>query len=244
MKVVLFSTDTKHHIHFINRLAPLCEIAAVFYETEHLVKDYPTGPFFADEEDRFEDRFFDPAFDGTAAELDPAAAAKVRTVGRVNDADVIAAVRGLAPDLGIAYGIGLAKPELFTVPRFGTINVHRGIAQDYRGLDSDLWAILEGRFDRIGVTIHYMDEGLDTGDILAQETVPLGPEDEIYHLRYKIGVVATRLVADLVARFAEAGAPLTGTPQAAAGPYYSAMSLDDKFRALERFRAHKKEPVA
>ncbi|MEK9723900.1 MAG: formyltransferase family protein, partial [Rhodospirillaceae bacterium] len=93
--------------------------------------------------------------------LDADTAAKVRVVGRVNEPGVIEAVRELAPDLGISYGIGRAKPALFTLPAWGTINVHRGIAQDYRGLDSEYWAILEGRFDKLGVTIHYVDAELD-----------------------------------------------------------------------------------
>ncbi len=241
MKVAIFSSETKHHIHFINHLAPLCDIAAIFYETDHLEKPYPTGPFFADEEDQFEDRFFDPAFNGTAPGLDADTAVKVRVVSSVNNPAVIEETRTLAPDLGISYGIGRARPALFTIPRFGTINVHRGIAEDYRGLDSEYWAILEGRFDKIGVTVHYIDAQLDTGDILAQETINIGADDEIYHLRYKTGVVATRLVSELIARFTASDAPLTGTPQNIPGPYYTAMSLDDKFKALEVFEAYKRQ---
>jgi len=241
MKVVIFSSETKHHTHFINTLAPLCDIRAVFYETDHLTKPYATGPFFEAEEDAFEERFFDPAVGGVASVLDAGLAGRVRTVGRVNEPAVIDAVRDLAPDLGIGYGIGLVRPALFEIPAYGTINVHRGLAQHYRGLDSDLWAVLEGRFDRIGVTIHYMDAELDTGNILAQETVAIEPDDEIHHLRYKTGVVATRLVADLVRRFGAAGRALEGAPQTVAGPYYTAMSLDDKLKAKARFDAHRKE---
>jgi len=241
MKVVIFSSETKHHSHFINSLAPLCDIRAIYYETRHLTKPYPTGPFFADEEDAFEDRFFDPALGGVEAELPHDLAARVHVVEDVNAAAVIEAVRSFIPDLGISYGIGLAKPELFEVPAFGTINVHRGIAEDYRGLDSDLWAVLEGRFDKIGVTIHYMDADLDTGDILAQETVAIEAGDEIFHLRYKTGLVATRLVANSVRAFAAKGKPLQGTVQKVPGPYYTAMSLADKLRAKARFDAYQKE---
>lgn len=240
MRVVLFSTNTKHHVHFINALAPLCDIAAIFFEMDHLEKDYPTGPFFADEEDQFEDRFFDPAFGGTASTLDSALTARVRSVGRMNEPSVIEQTGKLAPDLGIAYGIGLAKPDLFTCPRFGTINVHRGIVQNYRGLDSEYWAIMDERFDKIGVTIHYMDATLDTGDILAQETVSIRAEDEIFHLRYKTGIVATRLVCDLVRRFDAAGGALKGMPQDIPGPYFTAMSLEDKMKALEKFEVYRK----
>ena len=52
---------------------------------------------------------------------------------------------------------------LFQFFKFGLINVHRGIINKYRGLDSDLWAIYHKDLDNIGVTIHKVDENLDTG---------------------------------------------------------------------------------
>ena len=47
----------------------------------------------------------------------------------------------LKPDLGISFGTGIIKPYIFNIPKWGTINIHRGCIDSYRGLDSDLWAL-------------------------------------------------------------------------------------------------------
>lgn len=240
LRVAILSTPTKHHTYFINRLAECCDIVTVIYERRRLKKSYETGPFFAEEEDRFEDRFFDPHYDGTPPNLSPDVLDKVVEFESVNDPDAIEHLKNMQPDLAVSYGIGRADVCVFDIPTFGTINVHRGLAQYYRGLDSDLWAIFDQRFDRIGVTIHYVDTGLDTGHILVQERVPVQPEDEIYHLRYKTSVTATRLVEQLIVRFGERMGRLGGRPQVEQGPYFSAMSLKDKHIALERFEIHQK----
>ena len=75
-------------------------------------------------------------------------------------------IKYLKPDLAIAFGVGLIKPYIFDIPKWGTINIHRGHIDSYRGLDSDLWALYNKEFNKIDVTIHYIDEHLDTGDIL------------------------------------------------------------------------------
>ena len=54
MKLVIFSTDTKHHRYFINKVADNFDICSVVYERKKLMKDYVTGPFFEEEEKKFE----------------------------------------------------------------------------------------------------------------------------------------------------------------------------------------------
>ena len=59
MKIIIFSTDTKHHTYFINKIAEYFDICSVIYERKRLIKSYPTGPFWEKEEDEFEERFFE-----------------------------------------------------------------------------------------------------------------------------------------------------------------------------------------
>ena len=80
-------------------------------------------------------------------------------------------IKYLKPDLAIAFGVGLIKPYIFDIPKWGTINIHRGHIDSYRGLDSDLWALYNKEFNKIDVTIHYIDEHLDTGDILLKNNL-------------------------------------------------------------------------
>lgn len=238
MKIAILSTPTKHHTYFINKLAGRFDVASLVYERRRLTKDYPTGPFYTEEEDAFEDRFFDTAFGGTASTVGPAIVERMIEVHSVNQAGIASYLEVVAPDVLVVFGTGRIAPEIFGKARWGAINVHRGIAQLYRGLDSDLWAVHENRFDQIGVTIHGVDAGLDTGEIHAQRRYQVGPEDEIFHLRYHTSVMATEMVVDVLERFRTAAGKIEGTPQETAGPYYSAMPLEMKHEAADRFRSY------
>jgi len=237
VKIAVLSTPTKHHTYFINCLAEHADIVGIFYERRRITKPFPIGPFFAAEEDAFENRFFDSAHGGTAPTLPETLSRRVVEVDDVNQPGVAEHLAALAPDLVVVFGTGRLGQRVLAVPRWGCINVHRGLTQYHRGLDSDLWAIHQGRLDQIGVTIHYVDADLDTGDILAQETVAIGPSTEIFHLRFLTSVVATRLVIDVVGRIRAARTRIPGRPQNERGRYFSAMPLATKHEALQRFLA-------
>lgn len=239
MRVAILSTDTKHHRYCIQKLAEHVEIALVLYERRRLAKPYPTGPFFAEEESSFEERFFDPAWGGTPREFPPELERRVVLVHDANQPGVAEHLRAVAPDLGVVFGTGPLAPPVFTSPRWGCINVHRGLTQHHRGLDSDLWAMLEGRFDAIGVTIHAIEPHLDTGRILAQETTPIAHGDEIFHLRYKTTVQATRMLLEVLARFADRPEAALQELPSGHGPYYTAMDLERKHLAHRNFLAYR-----
>ena len=93
-----------------------------------------------------------------------------------NNAEVLNFLRGLALDviLVVAYGKILPQ-ELLALPAYGCINVHASLLPKYRGAAPIQWAILNGERET-GVTAMQMDAGIDTGDMLLQETL-LIPED-------------------------------------------------------------------
>ena len=235
MKVLILTTESKHHTYFIMKLFKKFEVVGLVYERRRIVKDYPTGPIFEAEEQEFEERFFDKSLDGVSRDLPANLMERTIEVHSVNQRGFAAYIRALEPDVAIAFGVGFIMPSVFSIPHWGTINVHRGIAEEYRGLDSDLWAIYHKRFDQIGVTVHYVDKGLDTGDVLAQEHISIEPRDEIFHLRYKTTLGATRLVSSVLSEFAERGGPLEGESQRRVGAYYSSMPLDLKQVAQSYF---------
>jgi methionyl-tRNA formyltransferase len=84
------------------------------------------------------------------------------------------ALVGYHPDLLVVYGFNwILPPDVFGMPRLGTINIHPSLLPRYRGPAPVLWAIRNGDAE-IGVTIHRIDEGVDTGPILAQRAgIPL-----------------------------------------------------------------------
>lgn len=84
----------------------------------------------------------------------------------LNDDNVVEALKRHQPDLVIFTGGGLVRKHILEQSGAGILNCHSGILPAYRGMDVIEWPILENNADEIGVTIHFMDEGVDTGDIL------------------------------------------------------------------------------
>jgi len=95
---------------------------------------------------------------------------------RPSDADFVARIRALAPDVGVVVAYGhILKPDLLAVPRRGMINVHPSLLPELRGAAPVEWAIVNG-LDKTGVTIMVMDAGLDSGPILHQIPHYIDPE--------------------------------------------------------------------
>lgn len=89
----------------------------------------------------------------------------------VNGPGAVRALASLAPDVLIQMGAGILRSEVFAIPRLGTLNVHHGVLPYIRGADSILWAVHDGRRDWLGVSIHLIDRGIDTGAILARRAL-------------------------------------------------------------------------
>jgi len=81
---------------------------------------------------------------------------------------------GLKPDIGISAGFGYKVPKDL-LDRLPIVNLHTGYLPYNRGACPNVWPIIDGT--PAGVTLHWMDEGIDTGDIIAQERVDVQPWD-------------------------------------------------------------------
>jgi methionyl-tRNA formyltransferase len=91
--------------------------------------------------------------------------------------DAVAQLRELAPDLIVVAAYGLILPaSVLEIPTHGCINVHASLLPAYRGASPINAAILDGRVET-GISIMLMDEGMDTGPVLAQARQPIHPDD-------------------------------------------------------------------
>jgi folate-dependent phosphoribosylglycinamide formyltransferase PurN len=79
--------------------------------------------------------------------------------------NILERIRTLEPDLGLIYGSPILKPELFEIPRLGTLGIHHGKVPEYRGNKTAFWAMYNGE-PVAGVTIQKVNKGLDTGSIV------------------------------------------------------------------------------
>ena len=109
----------------------------------------------------------------------------------------------------VAYGKILPKSVL-DFPKYGCVNVHVSLLPLYRGAAPMQRAIIEGRKET-GVTIMYMAEGVDTGDIITYEAFPIGPEDDFEAIHDRSAEVGAKLLVKTIASLADGTA--TRTPQ-------------------------------
>ena len=107
-------------------------------------------------------------------------------------------LKELNPDLiaVVAYGKILPKSVL-DYPKHGCINVHVSLLPKYRGAAPMQRAIIDGERET-GVTIMYMAEGVDTGDIITAEAFPIGPEDDFEAIHDRSAEVGARLLVKTV----------------------------------------------
>jgi methionyl-tRNA formyltransferase len=86
-------------------------------------------------------------------------------VSGINSSSSVDLVNRLHPDLLILAGAGILRHGILKIPRFGTLNAHMGLLPFFRGMNVAEWAALTGA--PLGCSVHYVDEGVDTGRILA-----------------------------------------------------------------------------
>ena len=120
-------------------------------------------------------------------------------------------LRALDPELIVVVAYGCILPQsVLDIPKFGCINLHVSLLPKYRGSAPVQWAVLNGDTET-GVSIQQMDAGLDTGDVLVCEKVPIGPEETSGELFDRVTAVGAKVLCETLPRIA-AGA-LTPMPK-------------------------------
>ncbi|OGC08334.1 methionyl-tRNA formyltransferase [candidate division WOR-1 bacterium RIFOXYD2_FULL_36_8] len=110
----------------------------------------------------------------------------VETPGKIQDKLFIEKIKYLKPDLIIVVAYGKILPkEILEIPKHGAINLHASLLPKYRGAAPIQYALLNGEKET-GITIMQLDEGLDTGEIILQETLEIKLEDTSETLSNKL----------------------------------------------------------
>ena len=113
---------------------------------------------------------------------------------RVKRPEAVERLREEAPDLIVVAAFGqILSKEILDLPRLGCVNVHASLLPAYRGAAPIQWAVINGE-EKSGVTIMQMDEGLDTGDILLQEEIPLAADETGESLYNKMASLGGKLL--------------------------------------------------
>lgn len=98
---------------------------------------------------------------------------RIHYIETIHAKAVLDQVSALQPDLGLIYGSPILKPELFCIPKMGTLGIHHGKLPGYRGNKTTFWSMYNEEASA-GVTIQKINEGLDTGYIVKEGEVLIG----------------------------------------------------------------------
>ena len=123
---------------------------------------------------------------------------------RMKDPEVYDVLMQLKPDLVIeAFVTDIIPERLLNIPSIGTICYHPSLLPRHRGASAINWAITQGDI-RTGLTIFWVDKGIDTGPILLQKEVEIGPEDTTgslyFNTLFPLGVEAIAEAVELIKR--------------------------------------------
>ena len=147
-------------------------------------------------------------------------------VHKINSDEVCQAVRACNPDLGVIVHLSrLIRHDLMMIPTYGYINLHPALLPDYRGETPQHWPLIN-REKKAGITVHYIDETADTGDIIVQRVFDLNEEMYVSDLQLKWREEYKTIVVEALEAIRE-GRPVVHQKNLA-GRYYGKLSESDR----------------
>ncbi len=173
------------------------------------------------EDDPGEDRWF-----GSVAEFCRSQGLPVFCPKDVNAAPWPQRIRDAAPDLLFSfYYRAMLKEEILDIPRLGAMNLHGSLLPKFRGRAPVNWVLVKGETET-GVTLHFMTEKPDAGDIVGQEPVPIAFEDTALTLFGKMEEAAARLLDRLLPEIVRGKIPRRSN-DVAHGSYFGGRRPED-----------------
>ncbi|MCR5330089.1 MAG: methionyl-tRNA formyltransferase [Lachnospiraceae bacterium] len=109
---------------------------------------------------------------------------------KASSEESVAKIAEYAPDIIVVAAYGqILKENLLNLPRYRCINVHASLLPKYRGASPIQWAVINGD-EKTGISIMYMEKGLDTGDVILQESLKLAEDETAGSLHDRLGQLA------------------------------------------------------
>ncbi len=201
-KILLITGNDLRHRYFVNHLNHHFPLTGVFIE--HL--QYPEPPpmsepereaweWFFQRRDAFEQQVFGPS-----ENLKPQNQPEIFNIpeGELNTPQWVKKIRHLHPELIVLFGGSLIGDEILNQYPDRILNLHIGITGEYRGSSCNFWPIHDGRLDCLGTTLIRINQGIDTGEILAQGSIIIEETDNEQSMMAKTIVLGVTLTIEAI----------------------------------------------
>ena len=136
----------------------------------------------------------------------------------LREPDAVNRVRALRADILVLAGADLLPAPLLESAQLGALNAHYGLLPRYRGMNVAEWSVFHD--DPVGVTVHKVDAGIDTGDVVERAVVGVDERDSLAGIRHKQQGLASTLLFKAVTDLADGNAESWSQPQAEGRQFY------------------------
>lgn len=116
---------------------------------------------------------------------------------RLKDEAFLEELRRLRADLQVVVAFRMLPEVVWAMPRLGTFNLHAALLPQYRGAAPINWAIINGDTET-GITTFFLNHEIDTGEVIQQERIPIGPDDTAEDIHDRLMLLGADLVAETV----------------------------------------------
>ena len=202
------------------------------YETKKISFPYKTKHIYEKKRAIFEKNFF---FNNTNYKLN-----NFKKINNSNSKSSISYIKKYNPNIIICFGIGILKKNfLLSFKNIPIINLHGGNPEEYRGLDSILWSLYHKDFKNLFTTLHFIDNGIDTGKIISMTKIRINKKTQFEHIR----AINTLNCCNLVLRYLKKiinKKKVKYKNQKKIGRYYSAMPECLVNHSIDNFNNYKK----
>lgn len=227
MKIVMLVGNNPNQMALCHKLQSYCDIAAIVI-SENVPRKLPSRSrrlrlFF----NKIAGRLVGYPFAVAWQELQKSYKTRYPTfpdvpllrVNNINDLDSVRAIEKYAPDLVVVSGTNLVGKQIIKLAsnKKGIINLHTGISPYIKGgPNCTNWCLAEQSFHLIGNTVMWLDQGIDSGNIIATEQTPLTGQETLVELHWKVMEHAHNLYIRVIKKLAN-GQTVPSVPQESIG---------------------------
>ena len=122
---------------------------------------------------------------------------KILQPENLNDKEFINQIEAIQPDLIIVVAYSKLPFEIFSIPKYGTINLHASLLPNYRGAAPINWCLINNE-KKTGVTTFFINEKIDQGDVLLKEEIIISDEDDFGSLYLKLSSIGSKLLVKTI----------------------------------------------
>ena len=175
--IILLTTKTPHHFYFINQIAKLCNLSVIF-ESKILKPTFKIKHNYEKKQFLYEKKIW---FNNSKIQIHE----KLNSINisNINNYKAIKFIKLNKPDIIFSFGVSRLKKIFLKKFKNKIYNFHGGDTSFYRGLDSHLWSLYHNDIRGLKVTLHEIDEKLDTGYVVFKEKLLLKKSKYLYQLR-------------------------------------------------------------